>query len=323
MTILVTGALGFVGINLTARLAADGHRVVAADLADPDPDALRFLGPARDAIAFRCCDVRDASALSAIMAEAGVERIVHAAVITATLPEQERLRAAETVAVNVGGTATLLEAAAHHGVKEFVYISSASVYGFSHGAKRRITEKTPPRPEGLYAITKVASEAISRRLARVHGIRLRVLRLTQPYGPMERPSGGRSLVSAIYDWVRAAAQGREVAVPDGSLSRDFTYITDITDGIARALLSNREETYNLSLAIPYSVGEVLREIQGQFPAFRFHLGRGEVRPDINRGGLRPPLGSSRARREFGFRPTVKLPEGIAAYADWVKAFGIV
>jgi nucleoside-diphosphate-sugar epimerase len=140
---------------------------------------------------------------------------------------------------------------------------------------------------------------------------------------MERQSGGRSLVSAICDWVLAAVKGEEVVIQDGNLYRDYTYISDITDGIIRALFSDRAGIYNLSLAIPYTLREVLHEIRQNFPGFRFHLKGGESRLDINRQSLRPPLDSANARRDFGFHPTVTLADGIAMYAEWVKSFGVV
>ena len=323
MVIMVTGALGFVGINLVARLAAGGHQVVGVGRRDPDAEILRFLGPTKKAVTFSRCDIRDGNALSEILSERKVERIIHCAVITATHPDQERLHAAETVGINVAGTTTIMESAANRGVRDFVYISSGAIYGPGHTGNLRLTERTPPKPEGLYGITKLAGEVICARLAKIHGVRLIALRLTQPYGPMERRSGGRSLVSAICDWVLAAVKGEEVVIQDGNLYRDYTYISDITDGIIRALFSDRAGIYNLSLAIPYTLREVLHEIRQNFPGFRFHLKGGESRLDINRQSLRPPLDSATARRDFAFHPTVTLADGIAMYAEWVKSFGVV
>jgi nucleoside-diphosphate-sugar epimerase len=322
MAVMVTGALGFVGINVCARLASDGDRVVAVARNDPDENAVRFLAPAREAVTFRRCDIRDSHTLSDIFSKDGVESVIHGAVITANRPEDERLLLSEATSVNVGGTATLLEVAARKGVQDFIYISSASVYGYAHGAKRKLTEKTPPKPTGLYAITKLASELICARVAQVCGMRLVILRIAQPYGPMERRTGGRALVSAIYDWIAAAIRAEEVAVPDGKPYRDYTYITDITDGIVRASRSDQEGVFNLSLGKSYSLEDILREIRNCFPEFRFRLGEGQLRLDMNPQNVRPPLDCSRTRREFGFRPTVNLPEGIAKYAEWVRSFGV-
>ena len=128
MPTLVTGGLGFVGINLVRTLAAEGETVLCADYVTPDEPSRRFLAPVAERVVHLTADLTARGALAAAVAEAGVspDGIIHAAALTAMTLAVERDAAGLLVATNIGGTMEALELAAAHGCRRFVYVSSAA-----------------------------------------------------------------------------------------------------------------------------------------------------------------------------------------------------
>src|SRR6266581_8837318 len=130
MSILITGATGFVISNVSRHLAALGHDVVAADLNPPDDDALRdFLSGLPGRVEFRQLDVADAEAVRGLARQLRPARAVHGAAITAIPPEVERARFVRTAEVNVLGTLYVLDALREVGTGRIVVVSSGSIYG--------------------------------------------------------------------------------------------------------------------------------------------------------------------------------------------------
>ena len=184
MSLLVTGAAGFLGGAVMRALAArfPGEAVVAVDLETPR----RANGPGR------LChvDVADATAVSEMMEALRPRVIVHAAAMTPT-PEIESAQAPRIVAVNVAGTAAVMQAAAAVGVRRCLLVSSQAVYGTSPSLPDPVPETTPPAPETLYGITKLAAESVAQRIAALHGISCAVVRVASLYGLSECASASR------------------------------------------------------------------------------------------------------------------------------------
>jgi len=161
MRVLVTGASGFVGVNLVEALLARGHEVVAMSL-DAYPGAGRTVEIRGD--------TTDTALLERSMREHQIEAVWHGAAITAWA-EREKPEASPIVEVNLLATVRSLEAAARAGVRRFVYPSSSAVYGFTaFEGVGPVTEGAPLRPMNLYGITKVAAEAAVLRLAPALGL---------------------------------------------------------------------------------------------------------------------------------------------------------
>ena len=274
MSVLVTGGTGFVGIHVTAQLAESGESVVAFSAEGELDDVARdFLGPARERVTCVKGDVLDLESLRATMDSHGADRVIHGAAITA-IGDLEPEAARQAALVNVGGTATVLEAARLAGVKRFVHLSSASVYGAAD-PRVPLDEEAPLEPNGIYGITKRAGEDIVRRYLELFGVDGVILRLSAPYGPLERPNPLRTVMSPVFHWCRAALNGDEVELAD-DLERDLTYVSDTARCVVLAFQSSklRHGVYNASCGENLRFSDILAALARVRPGFRFRLKEG-------------------------------------------------
>lgn len=318
MTILITGATGFVMSGLARCLAERGHGVVAADLYPPDAALRDHLGKLAGAVTFRQVDVTDARAVRGLVAEVRPERIVHGAAITAIPPAAERGRFIETTQVNVLGTLHLLDAVRESGAGRVVVVSSGSVYGV-RADMRPVTEDDVPQPQGVYPITKWAAEALARRHAAVNALDVAVVRLASPFGAFERDTGSRPLLSAINDWTRAALRGEPLRIggPPTAL-RDPIYIDDVASGIAVVLLADRlpHDVYNVGWGTGATTEDTLAALTRLVPGVKIERVSQEPSywPSLTRG----VLSADRLRRDLGWTPAYDLDSGLAAYIAWLR-----
>ena len=220
MSILVTGGTGFVGIHVVAQLAELGEPVVALSAeGEMDESSRDFLGPARERVACVKGDVLDMDTLRRAIERHDVERIIHGAAITA-IGDLEPDAARQAAVVNVGGTATVLEAARLAGVKRFVHLSSASVYGATD-PDIPLEEDATLAPRGIYGITKRAGEDVVRRYFEIFGMEGAVLRPLRPLRSAGTPQSlayrhvaGVPLVPGGVERRRSRTGGRPRARPD-------------------------------------------------------------------------------------------------------------
>ena len=161
-----------------------------------------------------------------------LRKIVHAAVFTVNREDLEMARSRDIVEINVAGTANVLEMARLIGPERFVYISSGSMYGMARAADQYFNEDDPSRADTLYGMTKAASEAITQRYGELHGFQTASLRLSTPYGPMERVTGHRDNMSIPHQWTGRLLRGEPIGVDRADVGRDFTYVLDIASAIA-------------------------------------------------------------------------------------------
>jgi UDP-glucose 4-epimerase len=316
--VLVTGAAGFVTLNITRALAARGHDVVALDRRPPDDVARAYVGAA---VRWSVGDVREPDVLGRAFKTSAAEVIVHGAAVTATTPEWERERAGDVLGVNVLGTINALAAAHAAGVHRVIALSSASAVGPREPGEAFIPEGAPAAPRDLYGISKRTLEMVAERLAALHELRLVMVRLSQPYGPMERPSPDRAALSPIADWVTAAQEGRFLTTPSLEIAKDWIYIDDVAEAFAR-LVEARElqhTLYNLGLGESVSVREVMDHIRLAWPQSEVSV-MPSWRPNPNLAGdrVRPPLEMTRLAEDVGFHPQFSIERGIARYAAWVR-----
>ncbi len=318
MSVMVTGGAGFVGIHVTARLARSGESVVALSAEDGLDDVARdFLGPARGRVTCVKGDVLDLDALLVTMERHRVDRVIHGAAITA-IGDLEPEAARQAALVNVGGAATVLEAARLAGVKRFVHLSSASVYGATDPAIP-LEEEAALEPNGIYGITKRAGEEIARRYFELFGMDGAILRLSAPYGPLERPNPLRTVMSPVFHWCRAALNGDEVELAD-DLERDLTYVSDTARCVVLALRapSLRYRVYNASCGENLRFSDILAALARVRPGFRFRLKEGGALSPFFRDSLRGPLAMKRAEEDLGFAPQYDLERGLTRYLEWLE-----
>ncbi|MCW5602991.1 MAG: NAD(P)-dependent oxidoreductase [Burkholderiales bacterium] len=231
MKILVTGGSGFVGLNVVEALLGRGDDVVVLGNADFPAYARGVFGALPGTLTTACADVADAPAVNAVFAEHAPEAVVHAAVITAG-PQRELAAFDRVVDVNIKGTAHVLAAAAAHGTRRIVYVSSGSAYGAALFDDAVVQEETPPRPDSLYAITKYMSEGVCMRYRTLCGIDAVCARLGSVFGPWERDTGVRDTLSLPFQMFQLALAGGEIVLPRTEAKRDWIYSRDAASGIA-------------------------------------------------------------------------------------------
>jgi nucleoside-diphosphate-sugar epimerase len=318
MTILITGATGFVMANLVRHLASDGHRVIAADRVAPDGSLQRFFTGVPGAVQFRALDVLDRAAIRRLIAETRPARTVHGAAITSVPPEAERARFIDTVQVNVVGTLHVLDALRESGSERIVVVSSGSVYG-SRPDTRPVAEEDEKNPAGVYPLSKWAGETFARRFAEVHRLDVGVVRLASPFGPFERDTGSRPLLSPIAYWSLAALRGEPIRVAGPpSFMRDTVYAPDIASGIAAVLLADRlpHDVYNVGWGRGATAEESITALARLVPGVKADFHPDE--PSAWGHTVRGPLSIDRLRADLGWAPRYDLDSGLAAYLDWLR-----
>lgn len=318
MSVMVTGGIGFVGIHVTAQLVQSGESVVALSAEGGLDDVARdFLGPAREQVTCVKGDVLDPDTLRTAMDRHGVDRVIHGAAVTA-IGDLEPEGVRQAALVNVGGTATVLEAARLAGVKRFVHLSSASVYGATD-PRFLLDEEAPLRPNGIYGITKHAGEEIVRRYFELFGMDGAVLRLSAPYGPLERPNPLRTVMSPLFHWCRAALNGDEVELAD-DLERDLTYVSDTARCVVLAFRSPKlnHRVYNASCGENLRFSDILAVLTRVRPGFRFRLREGGALSPFFRDSLRGPLSMTRAEEDLGFVSQYDIERGLSCYLEWLE-----
>jgi UDP-glucuronate 4-epimerase len=317
MTILVTGAAGFIGAYTCRALRARGDAVVGLDNFNDyyDPqlkrDRVAALCPDVD---IRTLDLADRDGLAALFAEIAPTRVIH-------LAAQAGVRYSITnphayVESNLVGFVNLLEQCRHRGVQHLVYASSSSVYGDS---------ATPPfsedqridQPRSLYAATKAANELMAHTYAHLYGLRSTGLRFFTVYGPWGRPDMAPLLFS------RAVLTGRPIDVFNhGRMRRDFTFIDDIVSGVLGALdnppqgSAGAHRVFNLGNHTPVELEhfiDVIARAAGK-PVEKVY------KPMQPGDMVETMADTARAHAAFGFEPATPIEAGLPQVVDWCRNY---
>ena len=310
MEVLVTGAAGFIGSWLVDRLLADGHRVVGVDaltgaLGRAGRDNLRraFGHPG---FAFVAADLAALERDRLTSLVAGRDAVAH-------LAGRPGVRAsfgdfAAYARDNVVATQRLLDAIASVGERpRLVYASSSSVYG--PAATLPTTESAVPAPGSPYGVSKLAGEQLCGVYVAGKGVDAVVLRFFTVYGPRQRPD------MALHRFIAAALDGRPLPVlGTGEQVRDFTYVADVVDAVARCLDADLPggAAYNVAGGAAVSVNDVvtaLGEVLGRPPAVEHRPAQAGDVP-VTRAS------TDRLRAATGWRPRTPLLDGLAAQVRW-------
>ena len=312
MTTLVTGGTGFVASNIVRMLAKQGEQVVAFDIAPPSDLLLTYIKPWANRVAFIQGDILNRIDLE-MTHEHGITKIVHAAVFTGILPHIEAGRSKDIVDINMMGTTNVLELASLLSVKRFIYVSSGSVYGDDH-PDPLVTEASIPRPHSLYAVTKYASELVTRRYGELHNFPTVSVRLGSPFGPMEQVTGHRANQSLLKEWTGNIVRGLPVKVGDQSVERSFTYVLDIAGGICAVVNapSLSYDLYNVSTGDKTSLMQIIEVLRELHPDLQV-LDRVDVGPPPHGGKF---MKSERLITDLEFCPQYDLRSALKEYLDW-------
>lgn len=304
MRALVTGGAGFIGSHLVRALLAQGFQVRVLD---------NFSTGRREnldglAVEVIEADLRDAGAVRRAVQD--VDWVFH---LAAFISVPQSLEDPETCfAVNVGGTATLLEACRRAGVRRVVFASSTAVYG--EPSLFPTPEEAPLAPLSPYALSKQIGEQYMRFYWRLFGLPTVSLRYYNVYGPRQRPDS--PYAAAIPLFAHRLLRGEPLTVyGDGKQSRDFIFVEDVVRAnlLAAASAVNGEEL-NVCTGVETSVLDLVQALAAyadRAPEVHF----APPRP----GDIYRSLGdSSKAERLIGFRAQVPLEQGLRQTLDWMK-----
>ena len=293
MKALVTGGAGFIGSHLVDALVADGHEVHVVD--DLSTGRLANLEPALEQGAeLHTEDVTDAAWMADLAAIIRPEVVFH---LAAQLDVRRSVDdPAFDAAVNVTGTAAVLEAARRSGARRLVLASTAAVYGQAPELPAR--ETGPVAPLSPYGASKAAAESYLALYARLHGLPTLALRMANVYGPRQDPDGEAGVV-AIFA-AAAAAGSPAVVFGNGRQTRDYVHVDDAVDAFLAAGRSSIGGVLNVSTGRETSVREI---------ADRLHVVV-EHAPARHGELLRSCLDPSAARLALGWRARISLADGL-------------
>ncbi len=330
--ILITGAAGFIGAALAAKFLSDGEAVVGFDNLNDyyDPALKRArLGrlAAHEGFTFVRGDLADEAAVDALFTRYGFDVVVNMAAQAGVRYSLENPRA--YTRSNVTGFLNLLEACRHGRVGHLVYASSSSVYGAVTAMPFSIHQNVD-HPVSLYAATKKANELMAHSYSHLFNLPTTGLRFFTVYGPWGRPDMAMSL------FAEAMLAGKPINVFNhGRMRRDFTYIDDVVEGVAR--LARRPAApnpdwrgeapdagsslapyrlYNIGNSSPVELGHVIALLEE-------NLGVKAIRRDLpmQPGDVPATYADVEAlARAVDFRPATTTEEGVARFARWYRDF---
>ncbi len=308
MKALVTGGAGFIGSNLVDALLARGDEVTVVDDLSTgrrsNLDAALAAGARLERI-----DVRDAAALSALASEVGPATVFH---LAAQIDVRKSLEdPAFDAAVNVGGTANVLDAARAAGSDRVVFVSTGgAIYGEGEGKVLPLDESAPIEPFSAYGQSKFAAEGYLALYERLYGLSSMSLRLGNVYGPRQDPLGEAGVI-AIFCGLLAGG-GRPTVFGDGTQTRDYIYVGDVVAAALAAADSSAIGPVNIGTGIESSVLDLIAALAAL-------AGREDFEPEFAaaRAGevQRIALAAGRAGRELGWRPGVSLEDGLRRTLD--------
>ena len=304
MRVLVTGGAGFIGSHVVDRLLAAGHAVDVVDNLSTGRCA-----QVNPAARLHVCDIRS-RALDDAFAAARPEAVVHAAAQTAV--GRSVADPLFDASVNVLGTLAVLEAARRARVGRAVFTSSGGA-GYGDTDVLPTPEEHPARPASPYGVAKIAGELYLDCWAGLTGGRALALRLANVYGPRQDPRGEAGVV-AIFA-ARLVAGEECVVNGDGEQTRDYVYVEDVADAVARGIAyPDVSGVLNIGTGVATSVNELHRRL-GRIAGVARAPRHGPARPGEQR---RSVLDATRAKTQLGWTAATPLDEGLQRTVAWFR-----
>ena len=332
MRILVTGAAGFIGSWLSLRFLEQGHDVVGLDNLNPyysvqlKQDRLARLKGFSN-FQFHQMDLSDGESIARLFRENDFSHVVH---LAAQAGVRYRITHPEAyVSSNLVGFSHILEACRHNTVSHLVYASSSSVYGLNTAMPFSVHQNVD-HPVSMYAATKKSNELMAHAYSHLYAIPTTGLRFFTVYGPWGRPD------MALFLFTKAILENRPIQVfNNGEMMRDFTYIDDIVEGIARVTerIPTPDPTWSGDQPDParspapyalYNIGNNNPVKLGQFiQTLEQALGKEAVKEYLPMQPGDVPATYADVEdlsRDVGFRPSTSLEEGIGRFISWYREY---
>ncbi|MBI5159756.1 SDR family NAD(P)-dependent oxidoreductase [Candidatus Micrarchaeota archaeon] len=307
LKILVTGGAGFIGSHLVDRLVERGDEVVVYDNFSPyysgkEKNIQKHVDGKNKNFQLVRADILDFEKLCASIK--GCDAVVHLAAQPGVRYSLEN--ASEVAKINVDGTVNVLEACVKSTVKKLVFGSSSSVYGDVEKLPAR--EEYACNPISPYGASKLAGEKFCECYSRMFGLQIPILRFFTVYGPRQRPDMG------IHKFVKAVMDGGEITVfGGGKQTRDFTFVSDIVEGVSSAVDKKVETTpINLGGGNNISVNELVKAIEEA-------CGKKAKIKNVEwqKGDVKDTLASNeKAGKLLVWKPRVKIHDGLKEYVKW-------
>lgn len=327
MSILVTGAAGFIGFHLSVNLLESGETVIGFDNLNDyyDPrlkeERLKILAK-YEKFTFIRGDLADKEAVEKVFADYQPEVVVN-------LAAQAGVRYSITnpdayISSNLVGFFNILEACRNHPVKHLVYASSSSVYGTNKKVPYS-TEDKVDNPVSLYAATKKSNELMAHAYSKLYKIPATGLRFFTVYGPLGRPD------MAYFGFTNKLVKGEKIQIFNyGDMKRDFTYIDDIVTGIVNVIGKPPVENEDGALYKVYNIGNNQPESLLYFVETleKCLMREGIIERKAEKELLPMQPGDvyqtyadvDDLMRDFHFKPATSLEEGLSKFAKWYKEF---
>jgi nucleoside-diphosphate-sugar epimerase len=303
MDVLVTGGAGFIGSHLVRSLVGKGWDVVVLD--DFSSGRMKNLERLKGSGGLKTVkgDIRDRKVVGEVLD--GVEAVVHLAAFVDPAGSVEK--PLETNDINVNGTLNVLDGCVKKGVRKFIFVSSAGVYG--DGNPLPLRETCDLRPVSPYTASKISGEYYCKMFSDCYGVGSVILRFFNVYGPGQ---GANQYAGVITKFVNSGLRGEQLTIyGDGTQTRDFINVEDVVTALLKALdfKSSRTEVFNVCTGKPVSINDLaslVREVLGK------DLQVVHVEPRV--GDVLHSYGDpAKARNVLGFEARTGFEKGLARY----------
>src|SRR6056297_2217493 len=323
MKLLVTGTAGFIGFHMARRLLSEGMDVTGLDNMNDYYDVSlkearnRILENEYEGYVLHRIDLADAERMQKLFEEGNFDYVIHLAAQAGVRYSIDNPRA--YIDSNIVGFLNILEGCRNNGVKHLVYASSSSVYGMNTQIPFSVHDNVD-HPVSLYAASKKSNELMAHVYSHLYDIPSTGLRFFTVYGPWGRPD------MALFIFTKAMIEGKKIDVYNfGKMSRDFTYIDDIVEGIIRLIpkppATSEEKKapyrlFNIGYGSPVKLMDFIHEIEE-------NLG---VEADKNLMAIQPGdvpktwADVDNLSELTDFKPQVSVKEGVKNFIDWYKDY---
>ncbi|HEV3223195.1 MAG TPA: GDP-mannose 4,6-dehydratase [Puia sp.] len=310
MNILITGVAGFIGSHTAEKFLAEGHSIVGIDNFDPfyprhfklhNMDAIKE----SKRFTFLEGDILNKELLNKLFEDNNIEAVIHLAAKAGVRPSIDNIE--EYYQANITGTLNLLECMRVKGITKMLFASSSSIYGNNIKIPFSETDRVD-NPISPYASTKKSGELLCHVYSHLYGFDISCLRFFTVFGPRQRPD------LAIHKFTRLIGEGKPIPIfGDGSTGRDYTYVSDITDGIMCAFQKLKGyNIFNLGESRVILLKDLIKVIEDrvQRKAVLDFKPKQPGDVEITFADI------EKAKTEIGYNPQFDLKTGVDIFVSW-------